>query len=413
MCSDARTLRSLGRAKAQLLLTPGKVMDKLVFSFAHGGAVVTRLRKLGILRQAQTPLSIRIILAIGITWIPLLIFTLFQGLAFGDKVQIPFLFDFIQHARFLVALPAAIWAETYISPRYESVLARFLKARVVSGEDVPRFMNAISRANDLKNSVAVELLILGLVCAYVSLGLERSILQEHSSWNRFVPNAHTWVEKWYLWISMPVFLFFWFRWIWRHAVWAYLLFRISRLNLQLISTHPDSAAGLTFISLGHRRYSVLVFSISSILCASIGEEILFGGATLRSYELELTVFFLTCLIITLGPLLAFSPPLIRAKLRDIGKYGVLAANYTQEFDNKWIQKKRLTNNRLLGNPDFQSLSDMQNSYKGVATMRTILSDRKTVVILFIAYVLPVAPLLTTIIPLRRIVSEIFKLLSGI
>jgi hypothetical protein len=153
-----------------------------------------------------------------------------------------------------------------------------------------------------------------------------------------------------------------------------------------------------------------VFAISCLLSASIAEEILFKGASLRSYEPELTAFFFVCILVVMGPLIVFTPHMIQAKLRDWGKYGILAAKYTQEFDDKWIQKKSPLHETLLGSSDIQSLADMKNSYEGISQMRVLLPDRQTIVVLLIAYVLPLTPLLTTIIPLRSILSELFKLL---
>jgi len=114
-------------------------MEKIDFSFAHGGALANQLRKMKLLRQKPFPLALRMGLAISLSWLPILIFTASEGVALRGKVQIPFLFDWVQYARFLVALPLAIWAEAYISPRFEPVLRRFLKANIISGDEVLRF----------------------------------------------------------------------------------------------------------------------------------------------------------------------------------------------------------------------------------------------------------------------------------
>ena len=65
---------------------------------------------------------------------------------------------------------------------------------------------------------------------------------------------------------------------------------------------------------------------------------------------------------------------------------------------------------ILGSPDIQSLADLRNSYAGITEMRTLLPNRTTVGILAIAYVLPVLPLLASVISLRRVLSEVYGLL---
>jgi hypothetical protein len=209
---------------------------------------------------------------------------------------------------------------------------------------------------------------------------------------------------------MPLFLFVWSLWLWRIGVWAYLLFRISRLNLRVVATHPDRVGGLNFIHVGMRRFAVLVFGMSSILSASIGEEIMFNGASLHSYELELALFFLLCLAVLLGPLMIFTPALIRSKLEYWANYGRFAGLYVQAFDDKWISQPGHTREELLGSPDIQSLADMRNSYAGISEMRTLLPNRTTVGVFALAYVLPALPLLASVISLREIVSEVYRLL---
>jgi len=209
---------------------------------------------------------------------------------------------------------------------------------------------------------------------------------------------------------MPLLLFGGFLWLWRLGVWTYLLFRISRLELRVLATHPDGAGGLNFVNVAMRRFAVLVFAISCILCASIGEDIVFSGARLKSYELELASFFFMCLAVTLGPLLVFTPTLIRSKLDLWAKYGPLAGRSMREFDDKWILRTSDSHEPLLGTADIQSLADMRHSYAGISQMRTMLPNQATVGILATAYVLPSIPLLASVIPLRQVISELYSLL---
>ena len=381
-------------------------MEKVDFSLADGSALIKRLRRLRLLRWIPQKVAYQIILAVLIAWVPLLIFAAFQGMAIGNKVQIPFLVDLVQYARFLVALPCAIALGTYVNPRLTSVLNSFLRGGIVTEKDFPRFAAAIARARAVTSSIITELVILALVYCYMSLRLHREVSADISSWHS-ARNAAHW---WFLWVSMPLLLFAWFGWAWRLGVWAYLLFRISRLDLRLVATHPDRTGGLNFINVGMRRFSVLVFSISCILCASIGEEILFNGAKLRSYELELALFFLICLAVILGPLFVFTPRLIRSKLEYWGRYGPLASSYVQGFDEKWLVQTEYRRHSLLGSPDIQSLADLSHSYAGISGMRTLLPNRTTVGIFAIAYVVPAIPLSASVISFRQVLSEVYSLL---
>jgi hypothetical protein len=384
-------------------------LQNIEFSLADGSALIKRLQRLGLFRWIPQNLTYQIVLAVLIAWAPLLILTAHDGLALGHKVQIPFLLDLVQYARFLVALPCAIALGKFVNPRLRSVLNSFLRGGIVTTKDFPCFENAISRAKVLTSSMIAEVVILALVYCYTSFGLQWDVSSGISSWH-VRDGVQTAADWWFLSVSMPLFLFGWFLWIWRLSIWAYLLFRITRLDLRVVATHPDRAGGLNFVQVGMRRFSLLFFAISSILCAAIGEELLFNGASLHSYELELALFFLICLVVVLGPLMVFTPTLIRSKLEYWGKYGPLASTYVQAFDEKWILQTGYSNQSLLGSPDIQSLADLRNSYAGIAEMRTLLPNRTTVGILAMAYVVPVVPLLASVVSLRRVLSEAYALL---
>jgi hypothetical protein len=385
-------------------------LQQLEFKLANGSALVKRLRRVPLFKWIPRDVAHQSALVIAITWAPLLIFTAINGVAASDKVRIPFLADLVQYARFLVAVPCVIGLGEYINPRLEKALNNFLKSRIISDQDVATFADAVSRAQALASSTNVELAILAVVYSYSSLGLQREIATGLSSWNR--PHVGGFIGDsvagwWFLWVSMPLFLFGWFLWLWRLGVWSYLLYRISRLNLRLIATHPDRTGGLTFLHVAMRRFCVLVFGISSILSASIGEEILFNGARLRSFELELVLLFGVCVAVILGPLVVFTPVLIRAKLDYWGKFGPVATTYVQEFDGRWISRTDYPRESILGTPDIQSLADLGHSFGMIGEMRTVLVNKTTLALFALAYVVPVLPLLTSVISVRQLLSEIY------
>ncbi len=387
-------------------------MPTVEFSLAGGSVLLKRLQRSGLLGWVPQNLKNQIVLVVLIAWLPLLVLTALNGVALGNKVRIPFLLDLVQYARFMVALPCTIAMGAYINPRLEKVLNSFVNGGIVTRKDFSRFETIVARARTLTGSMTVELVLVGLVYTFTSLGLHRDISSNVSTWHHFVSSSF--MSKatagWFLWVSMPLLLFGWLLWMWRLAIWFYVLLRISRLDLRVVATHPDHVGGLNFVNVGVRRFSLLVFAVSSILSASIGDEILFNGASVRSFELELTLFFLICLVVTVGPLLVFTPTLVRAKLGYWGNYGPFAGKYVQSFDEKWIAHSDYAPESVLGTPDIQSLADLQHSYASISEMRAVLPNRMTIGIFVLSYVVPAIPLLMSVISLRSILSELYSLL---
>jgi hypothetical protein len=135
------------------------------------------------------------------------------------------------------------------------------------------------------------------------------------------------------------------------------------MDLRLVPTHPDLAAGLGFLSPAQAKYGIIVFALSSVIAARIGEEILYGGASLVDYKLIVGGYVVMMLIILLAPLLVLSPKLLMTKRRGLLEYSALANEYTQSFDRKWIRKENPEGELLLGSADIQSLADLGNSFE--------------------------------------------------
>ena len=115
-----------------------------------------------------------------------------------------------------------------------------------------------------------------------------------------------------------------------------------------------------------------------------------------------------CLVFV--PLLLLSPQLARAKRDGAREYGTLAERYVREFDTKWLRGSTPPQEPLVGSADVQSLADMGNSFEVVRSMRVALVTRDAVVQLGVATLLPLVPLLLTMMPLEELLKKLFGIL---
>ena len=111
----------------------------------------------------------------------------------------------------------------------------------------------------------------------------------------------------------------------------------------------------------------------------------------------------------LGPLLLFTPHLSRARRIGLREYGTLAQRYVREFEDKWLRGGSPPGEPLLGSADLQSLADLGNSFDVVREMRLIPLTRLTVIQLAVISLLPVAPLLLTMVSLEELVKRLLQL----
>jgi hypothetical protein len=115
-------------------------------------------------------------------------------------------------------------------------------------------------------------------------------------------------------------------------------------------------------------------------------------------------------LLVLGPLMIFSPVLMRARRIGLREYGILASRYVTEFDHKWMKGGATDNEPLMGSGDIQSLADLGNSFQVIRDINPFPFSRNTVVQLIVLTILPGLPLVLTIIPLEEL---ILKLLASV
>ena len=86
------------------------------FSVVVGGPVYDLLLRFHLVRQTLPNVWRRIVALMVVIWLPLLLLSLKEGLAFGHKVRIPFLCDLAMYGTFLLGLPLLLLAGLVIDP---------------------------------------------------------------------------------------------------------------------------------------------------------------------------------------------------------------------------------------------------------------------------------------------------------
>ena len=115
---------------------------------------------------------------------------------------------------------------------------------------------------------------------------------------------------------------------------------VSRINLYLVATHTDMAAGLGFLSQGQKAFSPIVFAGGAVLASQVGNAIAYQDASLSSMKLPMITYGVLAIIILIVPLLVVTPVLLKIKKKALLEYGALVTNHNQQFDQKWIQDKQ-------------------------------------------------------------------------
>jgi hypothetical protein len=384
------------------------------FSLILGGPLFQLLRRTHLSDDALLLVRRRIVAISTLAWLPLLVLSAIEGRLLGGDVGVPFLFDVEVHVRYLAVLPLLIAAELVVHRRLRPLLQQFLERNLIPEDAIPQFRAAVESAFRLRNSVLAEVLLIAVVYGFGIMVVWRqySILAT-TTWYATPSPGGTVLSLagvWYGFVSLPMFQFLLCRWYFRLFIWIRFLWQVSRIELSLVPTHPDRVGGLGFLANAAYAFALLAVAHGTMIAGMVANRIFFLGASLPDFKVEIAVVVVFVLFMLLCPLLVFTAQLAQAKRTGLREYGTLAERYVREFDAKWLRGGAPLDEPLVGSGDIQSLADLGNSYEVVRTMRIAPITRDAIVRLGAATLMPITPLLLTMMPLEELAKMLFGIL---
>ncbi len=143
-------------------------------------------------------------------------------------------------------------------------------------------------------------------------------------------------------------------------------------------------------------------------------EILHRGSSLNALKYHVFIFVAVAVGFLYAPLFVFAPRQVQCRLRGLLEFGALIRRHDREFDERWNTPRSPgtpTCQSLLGSPDASSLADIATAYEHINRMQVIPFDKKAFFVLVLAAVLPMVPLIGTVVPLSEIIGRLAELLA--
>jgi hypothetical protein len=261
--------------------------------------------------------------------------------------------------------------------------------------------------------MVIEILLIVLVFTAGHFLWSSQVVLETATWyaalleerHRFTPAGY-----WYAYISIPIFQFLLLRWYFRIVIWVRFLWKVSRMDLHLVPTHPDRAAGLGFLGGSAAAFMPLLLAQGALLAGQIANHIFYEGDKLLDFKPEIVAVVILLLLLVLGPLCVFSPRLAQAKRQGLLEYGALASRYVDGFDQKWLRGGASLDEQFIGTGDIQSLNDLAGSFEVVKSMRPFPFDKTVLLQTAVAGLAPLLPLTLTMISLEDMVKRLLGIL---
>jgi hypothetical protein len=369
-----------------------------------GGPPIRLQRALHLAKPGKPRIAERAMLVAFLGWVPLAIFVAAQGEASA------FFSDFETYARSLIAAPLLILAERDCQARLGAVANHFRESGLVHGSDLPRFNEAAASTRRLLDSQTVEFLV--VILAFFATGaLLQSTFANKPVWLKSSQDvaAHlTIAEVWYVLVSRPLLLILILGWLWRQFLWTRFLWLMSRLDLQLVPSHPDHVGGLKFISSSLRGYRLLCVAFGVMAAGVTANRVVHEGAAPTVLKDTVVVVVVLVLLLFVAPLTIFLKKLRQTKRRGIFEYGSLAASLGLALERKWLNRPEGDKQDPLEAPDFSATTDLYAVTANAYAMKEIPFGFKSVGELVVATLIPFFPIALMAVPLKVILRDLAK-----
>jgi len=376
------------------------------FPLFTAGPLYHLQEKFGLVREGKRGLGRIALYSVCIAWAPMALLAAAEGLAIGPTRFSSFLMDFAVNVRFLIALPVFLLGETTCERQLQTVVQQFQNAGLVLEKARSQFQDVVQDIVQLSSSGRVAAVLLVVAFLHSLIAFMFIIHYPEMTWRIGGGDGRhvlTLAGGWYFLVSFPIYSFVLLRWMWRLGLWWRLLWRISRLELDLSPAHRDGAAGLGFLSESLLAFGGFAFAVTATTAGEVADYVVYDGASPLQYEWEVGGLLAALLIMIAGPLLLFVRQLYEAKDSAVFQYGALASRQIQQVDRKWLSGEPVQGDAGI---DFGAVQNLGNSLTAVRDMSIIPLDKDDILkLLFVAF-LPYVPLLITLVPM----DEVWKLL---
>jgi len=382
------------------------------FSLSEGGPFYKALESAKLVRH---PWKIALI-SLCITWIPLVIITAANGTLYSGT-SMPFLKDAAIQGRLLLAIPLLIMMRLSIDTKVNSVIHYISDALMGPEERQLIVSTAIYRAKRLTYSALTEIIILVIVIIYTI-----SLVQSNT-FGELQGGSESWMAAslasnqklslaghWAIFISIPIFQFLFFRWVWRYFVWMLLLFRLSKSRLQLRPTHADKAGGLGIIMFGQRSFNMLFVAAGLVVSGELIVRLMKDQNSFITIRNECIGFIIICVILILLPMLFFMGKLLKTKHEALLDLSKLSATMSAKFEGEWLNEQPIEKRISDSQVDPSMLFDYAGVFDSVQQMRTFPVTIRDVIGLTIPLIIPFVPLLVIHFSVVELLQQILKLL---
>jgi len=375
-------------------------------SLVRGGPFYRAQEAVRLLTPERWNLGRRILLAIGIGWLPLVLITLL----FRREMIRSLLTDYMINVRMLIAVPILLIGQVLMEHVLRIIVRHIHSAVLLLPAEETKEHLTILKLIRLRDSIVAEGVIVAIAYAHFVIAKSHAGMDHIWAVSGVATGTHLSMAGWYYaLVSQLLYQLLLGISLWKWVLWICFLFRLSKLDLQLVPTHPDEHGGLGFLGMSPIAIAPTIFVASLAIGSTWRTQILHDGAHLMNFKIDAIVWLVVVLLISMGPLALFVPRLTNLRRQGILQYGALGQLHSTEFHKKWILNNiKGHEEEFLTAPEVSTLTDFATSYENVEKLKPFPLDQGTMIGVILATVLPMLPVILAEIPFITVLKGLLS-----
>ena len=344
-----------------------------------------------------------------LAWLPIALWAWLTDRAAGALADESLLRHYGIHVRCLIAIPLLVLAEPMVN-RAARAIAYTLASRAVASPETRAALHAVTlsivRLRDLS---LFWVLLIGAALAWSLVDAPQGD-EDAMSWSVDAQGAIGFGGWWFAWVSRPIFIALLLAWVWRVLLIALWFWRLGRLDLSLVPTHPDRVGGVACVERLPGAFALVSLALSSVLASRMAHEILHHGVSFDSYRQTIIAFGAAWSLLLLLPLLAIAPALRKLRQQALAAYSDLVGLQGALVHRRWIEGRPVADEPLLDAPEIGPVADAAAMYDAVRNMRSVPIGKVSIAGIVLPLALPLLVVAALQIPLKDLLLKLSMLL---
>lgn len=366
-------------------------------------------RWLGVVPRDGLGVGRRALLLALLAWLPIVAWAIVDGRLVHPEAGEPLLQHYGVHVRCLVAIPLFVLAEATLDRTGRAIVAQFAASGVVDEATRPRFDAVLAGIVRLRDATLPWALAVGAACAW-SYAQVPAAGDDAVSWAVAPDGTLRFGGWWAMYVARPLFVALLLGWAWRLALVTVWMWRVGRLPLALVPTHPDRAGGLGFCERLPAAFAPLTLGLAAVLGSRWAHEVLHHGADLAAFRLPALAFVAGWTLVLLAPLGALAPPLLRVRRAALARYGAFVGLHGRAVHARWIERREDVDKSMLEPAGFGPLADAAAAYDAVARMRPAPIGRIALLGILVPIGVPFAIVTLLQVPFRDLALKLLEVI---